>query len=174
MTIDSIHQQKDKLELIQQLLNQFQHRLPLTSTPYADMASQLGMQEEDLLRLLKELKSSQVLSRVGAVFKPNRVGVSTLAAMAVPEDRLEAIADIISDYPSVNHNYEREHHFNLWFVITAEDQSQLENILNLMQKQTGIVILSLPMEQEYHIDLGFPLELIEGGLDTAASGKING
>ena len=76
--------------------------------------------------------------------------------------------------PSVNHNYEREHHFNLWFVITAEDQSQLENILNLMQKQTGIVILSLPMEQEYHIDLGFPLELIEGGLDTAASGKING
>ena len=99
MTIDSIHQQKDKLELIQQLLNQFQHRLPLTSTPYADMASQLDMQEEDLLSLLKELKSSQVLSRVGAVFKPNRVGVSTLAAMAVPEDRLEAIADIISDYP---------------------------------------------------------------------------
>lgn len=173
MTIDSIHQQKDKLEQIQQLLNQFQHRLPLTSTPYADMAHQLGMQEDDLLSLLKELQSSQILSRVGAVFKPNRVGVSTLAAMAVPEDRLEAIADIISDYPSVNHNYEREHHFNLWFVVTAEDASQLENILETMQKQTGIVILSLPMEQEYHIDLGFPLELIEGGLNTAESGTIH-
>jgi len=164
MSIASIHQhntQIDELEQIQYILNQFQHNLPVSCTPYADMASQLGMQEEALLELLRELKSSKIISRIGAVFKPNRVGVSTLAAMAVPENRLEAVANIISAYPAVNHNYEREHHFNLWFVVTAETSQKLNNILENMQDKTGIMILSLPMEKDYHIDLGFPLQLVE-------------
>lgn len=145
---------------IEQLLNQFQHHLPLSTTPYADMAAQLGIDESALLELLKTLQTQQVISRIGAVFQVNRVGVSTLAAMAVPEERLEAVADMISAYSSVNHNYEREHHFNLWFVVTAESQQQLASILEQMQQETGIVILRLPMEKEYHIDLGFPLRVI--------------
>ena len=167
MSIAPIHlHEHNKIEVskIQQMLNEFQHNLPLTSTPYADMALQLGMDEASLLDLLKQLKSKQIISRVGAVFRPNRVGVSTLAAMAVPQDRLVDIADIISAYPAVNHNYEREHHFNLWFVVTAENKEQLDATLKDMQQKTGIVILSLPMEQDYHIDLGFPLQLIEGDL----------
>jgi len=152
-----------EIERIQKMLNQFQHNLPLSSTPYADMARQLGMPEQQLLTLLEELKSSQVISRIGAVFKPNRIGVSTLAAMAVPQHRLIDIANIISAYPAVNHNYEREHHFNLWFVVTAENKQQLNRTLKDMEQKTGIVILSLPMEKDYHIDLGFPLQLIDGG-----------
>ncbi len=154
------HNSQHSLRLIQQILDQFQHNLPLTPTPYADMASQLGTDETTLLALLEALRSQQFISRVGAVFRTNRVGVSTLAAMAVPEERLDMIADIISAYPAVNHNYEREHHFNLWFVVTAEDHDQLQSILNDMQQQTGFRILSLPMEKDYHIDLGFPLQLI--------------
>ena len=154
---------QDKTRLIQQLLNNFQHDFPLSATPYADMAAQLGIEEQQLLDLLTELKDQGIVTRVGAVFRPNRIGVSTLAAMAVPEDRLEAVADLISSYSAVNHNYEREHHFNLWFVVTAENQQQLNEILTDMENQTHIRILSLPMEKDYHIDLGFPLQLIEGG-----------
>ncbi len=151
----------NNLALIQRLFDQFQHNLPLTPTPYADMATELGIEEAELLSLLKSLQSQHLISRVGAVFQVNRVGVSTLAAMAVPEERLETIAEMISRYPSVNHNYEREHHFNLWFVVTAETSEQLDDILQQMQQQTGIVILKLPMEKDYHIDLGFPLQLVD-------------
>lgn len=165
MPIDASQPSKNNrqhtVRLIQQILDQFQHNLPLTPTPYADMAEQLGTDEASLLSLLESLRSQQLISRVGAVFRTNRVGVSTLAAMAVPIERLETVADIISAYPAVNHNYEREHHFNLWFVVTAENQEQLQSILNDMQKKTGIRILSLPMEKDFHIDLGFPLQLIE-------------
>lgn len=150
-------------ELIQQCLNRFQQQLPLSRRPYAEMALELGISENQLLDLLKQLKNRHIISRVGAVFKPNRVGVSTLAAMAVPEQQLEEIAEVINAYPAVNHNYEREHHFNLWFVVTAENQEQLKKTIDDMQKQTGIIILSLPMEKDYHIDLGFPLQLIQGG-----------
>lgn len=156
-------QQPAQTETLQRLLNEFQHELPLSPTPYADMAESLGIDEQAVLDLLTELKDQGTISRVGAVFRPNRVGVSTLAAMAVPEYRLEEVADIISSYSAVNHNYEREHHFNLWFVVTAENQQQLDAVLVDMEQKTDIRILSLPMEKDYHIDLGFPLQLINGG-----------
>ena len=168
MTIDEVSQPDviDKTKLIQQLMNEYQHDFPLSSTPYADIAARLGVEELQILELLKELDTKGILSRVGAVFRPNRVGVSTLAAMAVPEHNLEHIADIISAYAAVNHNYEREHHFNLWFVVTAENAEQLQEILHDMEDKTNIRIMSLPMEKDYHIDLGFPLKLIEGGLKS--------
>ena len=160
----NLHQQHNlSLETIQQLLNEFQQDFPLSATPYADMAAQLGIEEQTLLDLLSDLKAQGILSRVGAVFTPNRVGASTLAAMAIPEHRLDAIAEIVSSYSAVNHNYEREHHFNLWFVATAENSTILADILMDMEQKTGYRILSLPMEQDYHIDLGFPLQLIQGG-----------
>lgn len=150
-------------QTIQQLLNLFQHDFPLSSTPYADMARALELDEQTVLDLLSELKQQGILSRVGAVFRPHRVGVSTLAAMAVPEARLQQTADLISAYAAVNHNYQREHHFNLWFVVTAENPEQLQQTLDDMEQRTGIRILSLPMEKDYHIDLGFPLQLVRGG-----------
>ena len=165
MSIDVHHQHEvDKLskQTLQHMLNLFQHDFPLSPTPYADMAEQLAMDEATLLTLLAELNQQGIVSRVGAVFRPNRVGVSTLAAMAVPKPRLESVAALISDYSAVNHNYQREHHFNLWFVVTAENAAQLQHTLDDMEAKTGIRILSLPMEKDYHIDLGFPLQLIQG------------
>jgi siroheme decarboxylase len=147
---------------LQQLLNDFQHSFPISPTPYADMAAQIGITEAELLEWLGALQNEGSISRIGAVFRPNRVGVSTLAAMAVPENKLQNIADLISSYPSVNHNYRREHHFNLWFVVTAENQSQLDSTLHDMEQRAGLRVLTLPMEKDYHIDLGFPLRLVRG------------
>ncbi len=154
-----------KTELVQNLLNEYQHDFPLSSTPYAEIGSRLGVDEDYVLSLLRELDEKNILSRVGAVFRPHRVGVSTLAAMAVPENKLQKIASLISSYSAVNHNYERDHHFNLWFVVTAENQESLEKILNEMEVKSDIRIMSLPMEKEYHIDLGFSLKLVENKND---------
>jgi len=165
MALDQLndHGSFHKTELTQKLLNEYQHNFPVTSTPYADIGKRLGVDEQAIIELLKDLDEKSILSRVGPVFRPNRIGVSTLAAMAVPEHKLEAIANIISSYSAVNHNYEREHHFNLWFVVTAENKLLLDSTLEDMEVKTDIRIMSLPMEKDYHIDLGFPLKLINGG-----------
>ena len=78
--------------------------------------------------------------------------------MAVPPGRLETVAKLVSAYPEVNHNYEREHRFNLWFVLTAPDQTRLNAVLGEIALYTGIEVMDLPMLEEYHIDLGFPLQ----------------
>ena len=152
-------------ELRQRLLNDFQRDFPLTPTPYADMAARLGVSEAKVLAALREMSEDRsVISRIGVVFPPNTVGVSTLAAMAVPETRLREVAALITALPEVNHNYEREHRFNLWFVLTAADTAQLQSVIRDIESQTGMAVLSLPLLEEYYIDLGFPLTFGEGGL----------
>lgn len=140
------------------LLNDFQQDMPLSATPYADMAAALGVTEAEVLEALAGLREEGVVSRVGPVLAINRVGASTLAAMAVPAGRLEEVARLVSAHPAVNHNYEREHRFNLWFVATAPGEAELAQVITELEQATGLDALVLPMIQDYHIDLGFELQ----------------
>ena len=146
-------------ELDRHLLNDFQHEFPLTPTPYADMARALGVSEDEVIARLRELKQAGAVSRVGAVLRPNTVGASTLAAMAVPAEELEPVAAVVSGYAEVNHNYEREHRLNLWFVATAPDAARLQAVLDDIAARTGYEVLSFPLVEDYHIDLGFELRI---------------
>ena len=144
--------------LEQRLLNEFQHGIPLTPTPFGDIARQLGVYETTVLETCRRLQTEGAISRIGAVFRPNRIGASTLAAMAVPEDELENVAAIVNDFVEVNHKYEREHAFNLWFVVTADDEDRLQQVLAEIEAACGYALLDLPLENEYFIDLGFDLK----------------
>lgn len=143
--------------LTRSMINQYQHNLPLCERPYQRMAETLGCTEAAVLDRLVQLRAHGALSRVGPVYDHRRAGASTLAALAVEEDRIEAVAAWLSALPEVNHNYLREHHFNLWFVLTGPDQAHLDWVITCIEAQTGLEVLDLPMEQSFRIDLGFPL-----------------
>jgi DNA-binding Lrp family transcriptional regulator len=144
--------------LEKRVLNDFQHNLPLSATPFADMAQQLGVSEDEILSTVSKLQHDGVISRVGPVFTPNRIGVSTLAAMSIPEAELECVARIVSAFAEVNHNYERDHEFNLWFVVTASSEEHLEIVLHEIEQHAEYPLMSLPMLEDYFIDLGFKLQ----------------
>ena len=144
--------------LEKRVLNDFQHDLPLSTTPFADMAQQLGVSEDEILSTVSKLQDDGVISRVGPVFTPNRIGVSTLAAMSIPEAELECVARIVSAFAEVNHNYERDHEFNLWFVVTASSEEHLEIVLHEIEQHAEYPLMSLPMLEDYFIDLGFNLQ----------------
>ena len=139
------------------LLNEFQRDFPLCPAPFAELAVRLGVGEKLVLTELERLRREGKISRVGAVFAPKRIGASTLAAMAVPPERLAAVAATVNRFPEVNHNYEREHRYNLWFVVTAASEGRLQATLGAIEKAAGFPLLSLPLLEEFHIDLGFPL-----------------
>ena len=145
-------------QLEQRLLNDFQQGIPLTPTPFADIARQLGVYETTVLETFERLQTEGVISRIGAVFRPNRIGASTLAAMAVPPAALDEVAAIVNGYVEVNHNYERAHEYNLWFVVTADDEEHLQQVLAEIEARCGYPLLDLPLENEFHIDLGFDLQ----------------
>ena len=142
----------------QRLLDEFQHGFPLEARPFARIADELGISEAAVLDSLQRLQETGAVSRVGPVLQPNRIGVSTLAALPVPVHRLEDIAALVSEYPEVNHNYQREHRYNLWFVVTAPDRARLDAVLADIETRSGLAVLDLPMQEDYFIDLGFRLQ----------------
>lgn len=146
-------------DLHKHLLNDFQRDFPLSPTPYRDIGERLGVTEADVIEALSELNEQHLISRIGAVIPPNHIGASTLAAMAVPESALQAVADQISAFPEVNHNYEREHRFNLWFVVVAASTSHLQVVMSAIEQKTGYPALQLPLVDDFFIDLGFKLDL---------------
>ncbi|MGF1614341.1 MAG: Lrp/AsnC family transcriptional regulator [Gammaproteobacteria bacterium] len=146
--------------LEQGLLNDFQRDFPLSPRPFSAMAQQLGTVEAVVIQRLRRLQEQGAVSRVGPVFRPHTLGASTLAALAVPPSRLTEVADQVSAYPAVNHNYEREHRLNLWFVLNASTSQALQAILSEIQQQTGLTIWSFPMLKQYRIDLGFRLPAV--------------
>ncbi len=139
------------------LLNEFQRDFPLVPAPYAELARRLEVDEVAVLVALRRLHDEGVVSRVGAVFSPRRIGASTLAALAAPPERLDAVADEVSACPEVNHNYERENAYNLWFVATAPNAAHLDRVMERIAAQTGCPLIRLPLLEEFHIDLGFDL-----------------
>jgi siroheme decarboxylase len=139
------------------LLNDFQHDFPLDPQPFASIAKRLGVGQDEVLQMLTSLQKRGTVRRVGAVFRPRSIGASTLAALAVPEEKLDEVAQMVNSYPEVNHNYQREHHFNLWFVAAAPNEVALQRTLKEIEERSGCKVLFLPLLEEYHIDLGFDM-----------------
>jgi len=139
------------------LLNDWQRDFPLESRPFATLAASVGRSEAEVLAAFRDWQRRGIVSRIGAVFAPRRIGASALVAMAVPDERLVEVATRVSAEPGVNHNYEREHRFNLWFVAGAVDAQALSSTLEGLQDEIRCPMLVLPLLEEYHIDLGFDL-----------------
>ena len=157
------------------LLNEFQRDFPLVPRPFRSVADRLGAHESEVLAMLASLVTGGKVSRVGLTFAPGRIGAATLAAMSVPEERLHEIAERVSGFAEVNHNYEREHPYNLWFVVTGPDAARVETVVREIERAAACGwVLSLPMVEPYHVDLGFDLECRDADVPRRAGSRRPG
>lgn len=158
-------QRLDSLD--QRLLDEFQRDLPLVLRPFAAIAEALDIPEDEVIARLATLRALGMVTRVGATVRPNTAGASTLAALMVPEHRIEEVAALVGAEQGVNHSYLREDEWNLWFVATAPDASALAGSLRRIERRTRLDVLDLPLVRPFNIDLGFrlsgPRELLSGG-----------
>jgi len=168
-----------KLSNLQQaIINNFQKGFPLCAQPYQAIAQLLDTSEQQVLLAVEDLNEQGVLSRVGPVFDHKKAGASTLAAIAVPPEKLDKIANIVNQFELVNHNYAREAYskeqkYNLWFVVTASDPMALAETLQEIELLTGLPILVLPMEASYHIDLGFKINFTKHKLNSVEKKSLD-
>lgn len=138
------------------LLNGYQRDFPLVPAPFARIGAQTGLDESAVIAIYRAWLEAGVVGRIGAVFSPS-LGAGALVAMCVAPGRIETVAAQVSALAAVNHNYEREHHYNLWFVVTAPSPARRDAIIAGLERETGCATLVLPLEEAFHIDLGFDL-----------------
>ncbi len=139
------------------LIDGYQSGFPVIERPFRQVGSELGIGEAEALRRVERLRDSGIFRRFGAVLNPPVIGASTLAAVQAPGDRFEEIAETINGYRQVNHNYRRDHEWNMWFVVTAATLERREEIITEIESETGCAVLVLPMLTDYYIDLEFPV-----------------
>ena len=152
------------------LLDGWQHGFPRVPRPFVGVAEALGCSEARVIEGYRRLAAQGAFDRIGGVWAPGAGGAALLCAMAVEPARLDAVAAQVSACAGVNHNYAREHRFNLWFVLTAPDAVALEQALRTIEADTGVAALRLPMRRVYRIDLGFGLRGRRGEGARGASG----
>lgn len=136
------------------VVNALQGGFPLSERPYAEAAARLGIGEDELIGRLGRLVEAGALSRFGPMYNAERLGGAvTLAAMAVPEDRFEAVAEIVNAHPQVAHNYRREHALNMWFVVATEDPDAIAPVLAAIEAETSLAVHDFPKLDEFFIGL---------------------
>jgi DNA-binding Lrp family transcriptional regulator len=138
------------------VVNRLQDGLPIVDRPYAAVAHELGLREDDLLARLRRLLEEGVLSRFGPMYHAERMGGGlSLAAMAVPADRFEAVAETVNAFPEVAHNYARDHALNMWFVLASEDPERLPAAIREIEEATGLTVHDMPKRREFYVGLRF-------------------
>jgi DNA-binding Lrp family transcriptional regulator len=138
------------------IINGLQGGFPITERPYAELAEQFGLDEDDLITRIERLCAEGALSRFGPMYDADRLGGGTcLAAMAVPEDRFEVVAAQVNAHTEVAHNYARAHTLNMWFVVAAELPEQIGLVLNRIAAETGLAVYAMPKLEEYFVGARF-------------------
>lgn len=152
----------------QRFYDGIQRDFPIQERPYQRAGVAMNLSEHTVLSLLARDVGAGRVSRIGAVFAPNVIGASTLAALSVPASELTRVAAQVNAHGAVSHNYARSGHaYNLWFVAGARNRGALDAVLASIADNVGQTPLDLPLEREYHIDLGFPVSGTQPSCRTA-------
>jgi len=137
-----------------QIINRLQGGFPVLDRPFNNVAGELRLKECDLIDRIKAMLDEGVLSRFGPMYDVEKMGGAfCLCAMAVPEQRYETVAEQVNAHEEVAHNYEREHAFNMWFVLATGTLDGIEKAAGKIEDETGLPVHLFPKTEEYFIGL---------------------
>lgn len=148
-------------DLDRAILDRLQGGFPLVARPYAAVAAGLELPEESLIARLRGLLDEGVLTRFGPLYQVERMGGAfSLGALRVPRADFGRVAAIVNAMPEVAHNYEREHEYNMWFVLATETPDGIARAIAKIERETGLRVLSLPKLREYFVELKLPASAV--------------
>jgi DNA-binding Lrp family transcriptional regulator len=138
------------------IINGLQGGLPICERPYQAMALQFQISEAALISRLENLLTQKVLTRFGPMFQIERMGGAfSLAAMRVPEADYDRVSEVVNAMSEVAHNYQREHAFNMWFVLATATPEGIANVIARIEDQTGYPVYNMPKEKEFFVGARF-------------------
>ncbi|MCF7980791.1 MAG: Lrp/AsnC family transcriptional regulator [Pseudomonadales bacterium] len=150
-----LQQQKITLTAFEkQLINAYQGGFPLVPEPFSLVAQELGVTSERVQQTLTALLEKGVLTRFGPLYNIEKAdGAFSLCALKVPEARYDEVAEQVNNYSEVAHNYQRDHEWNMWFVLATEDQQKLLRVFEEIMEVTDCPGLNLPKQTEFFVGL---------------------
>ena len=131
-------------DLEKRIIAVIQGDMPITTQPYAQIAAELGIGEQQLLEALKDLVRRGVIRRFGATLRHQKSGytANAMTAWLVEEERIEAVGRIMASFKEVSHCYRRdptdEWRFNLYTMIHGKDEDHCRRTAEKMAEKSGV------------------------------------
>ncbi|VVB93221.1 putative HTH-type transcriptional regulator [uncultured archaeon] len=131
-------------EIDKKLLKLTQDGIPIVSEPFKQIAKELALSEDEVLRRLDNLLKDGVIRRFGASIGHRAIGITANAMCTwnVPDEKVETVGAIMAGFPEVTHCYERprfpDWRYNLFTMIHAYSRDECEKIAREISIATGI------------------------------------
>lgn len=136
------------------IVDRLQADFPITERPFAAIATELGLAEDELIDRVDGLLSTGTASRFGPLYNIERMGGAfMLCALSAPEAEFDDIAAVVNRFPEVAHNYAREHELNMWFVLAAETSQRIDEVTRDIETASGCRVYSFPKREEFCVHL---------------------
>lgn len=136
--------EKNLTQLDKEIIKVLQGDFPLCEEPYKVLAEKVGITEEEFLNHVKNFVEEKKIRKMGAVLRHREAGfkANALCAWEVPQEKIDDVAKIMSENPSVSHCYDRttapNWNYNLYTMIHAKSRAECDEIISNLSELTGI------------------------------------
>lgn len=130
--------------LERRILGAIQHGMPLSPTPYEDLARQIGISTDELLKILRQWKEEGKIRRAGAIVNHFRMGrgAGAMVVWNVPEEEADKTGELFASFSEVSHAYLRPTNeqwpYNLYTMVHAANEEELEGTIQTMSERSGV------------------------------------
>jgi DNA-binding Lrp family transcriptional regulator len=131
-------------ELDKKLISHIQKDLPLDPRPFALIADEIGLSEDELIKRIKSMIKEGVIRRFGATLYHQEAGFSSNAMVAwvVPEGQITETGKAMAKFREVTHCYERrpqkDWRYNIYTMIHGDSRDECYEIARRISDITGI------------------------------------
>jgi len=121
-----------------------QKNLPISGTPFADLATESAMSESELLSAAQQLLADRTMRRYAAVLRHVTAGfeVNAMVCWQAAPQEIENAGQTLAQHPSVSHCYERatspEWLWPLYTMIHCRTEAELDQVLVELTSASGL------------------------------------
>jgi DNA-binding Lrp family transcriptional regulator len=118
------------------IIHSTQERIPLVDEPFAEIAKETGISQDEVIARLNELISVGVIKRLGISVNQRKIGIVANAVVAwkVPQDQVKRVGTMLYERVTVPGKWE----CNLFTVIHSYNRESVEETARMMSEAVGI------------------------------------
>ena len=130
-------------DLEKKIIALLQTDIPVVKRPYLEMAKQIGISEDQFLRVLTTLNDRGMIRRFGATLKHQNSGfkANAMVAWRVDEEKVEKTGNIMATFQEITHCYRRNPtpgwKYNLYTMVHAADEDKCHAIVKKISQAVG-------------------------------------
>lgn len=141
-------------DLDKRIIGLIQRDLPFDPRPFAVLAEQLGITEDEFMERVRSLKQEGVIRRFGATLYHQEAGfgANAMVAWLVPDERIDEVGRMMARFRKVTHCYQRrpqrDWKYNLYTMVHGDNEDACHQIAQRISEKTGVKEYALLFSQK--------------------------